>query len=157
MSPVEDVEPLAFTEPPPLPLGEQAERARRALRNRRLVWRVIANLVTVAILVACFLPDPGLAPSNEFPWDKVAHALAFAAFAFCWRGAGLAPFFVLAAGVVLTSATEIGQGLFLPERTAGWGDVAADVAADVAGLATGLLLNRLTGARTLAPPLPPAT
>jgi VanZ family protein len=147
MSPVERDEPAALTGLPPRPVGaiDEEERARTTGRNRRLAWRVLANLVTLAILVACFLPDPGLPPGDDFPWDKVAHALAFGAFAFCWRLAGLGPLLVVLAGALLTAATEIGQAVFLPQRAAEWGDVAADLA----GVALGLWLGRLTVARRL--------
>lgn len=103
---------------------------------RRWWWRLLALLLVVIAWLA-FTPAPP--DTLDTGWDKVNHALAFAALAWVaelaawprrghrWRIAlGL-----LAWGVLI----ELVQGQ-LPTRSAEWGDVLADGV----GIAIGLLL-----------------
>lgn len=127
-------------------------RARTTRHGRRLIWRVVANVVTAAILIACFVPDPGLPATAAWPLDKLAHAAAFAAFAFFWRMAGLSPLLVLASGLLLAAATELGQGAFVPTRSA----EPLDAFADIAGIAIGLGFARRFRSRPETAPRPGA-
>ncbi|WP_425258430.1 VanZ family protein [Rubrivivax sp. RP6-9] len=98
-------------------------------------WRVLLGLGLLAGCWLAFSPSP---PSQaDTGWDKLNHALAFAALAFCAvRAFGAPQRWRSSAGLLLFGiAIELVQSQ-LPWRSA----EAADVLADAVGISAGLLL-----------------
>jgi VanZ family protein len=101
-------------------------------------WRLLLALLVVVVAVLALSPNPAQGP--QLGWDKLNHALAFAAMAFCAvmgrRGGSrrqLAT--VLVALLAYGGLIELLQ-LFVPGREAEWGDWLADAV----GIAIGALL-----------------
>jgi VanZ family protein len=90
----------------------------------------------------------GLFPA---PWDKLAHLLTFAVVGMAagvaggvrgWRMA----LYCLAGALLVGGMDEIHQ-IFLPGRSASWGDLAADAAGGLLGAAALAVLHRFAGRR----------
>lgn len=119
----------------PHPLIQAAFNGRRA----RHCWRaaLLILLIVISYLALAPAPPKGLGSS----WDKLNHAMAFAALAFCghWSLSGprarwlVLPLALLAYG----GAIELLQ-LRVPGRDGEW----ADLAGDGVGIAVGLLAAR---------------
>ena len=104
----------------------------------RAVWRAVAFAAAVVLVVNLFVigAQPiavGLIPS---PWDKLAHALLFAALGalLMVASAGRWGWMVIAALVAVALADELLQA-DLPGRVVSVADLTADVVGAVAGVA----------------------
>lgn len=90
----------------------------------------------------------GLFPA---PWDKLAHLLTFAVvgmaagLACSMRGWRMA--LCCLAGALLVGGMDELHQIFLPGRSASWGDLAADAAGGLLGAAALAVLDRLMGGR----------
>lgn len=106
----------------------------RLVWNTPSLWRVSLWLLIAVVSWLAFSPKPPAGAT--LGWDKLNHASAFAALAFCAARAHTVAFWrigawLLAYGVLV----EIVQ-TFVPGRSG----EAADLLADAVGIATGLLL-----------------
>ena len=113
-------------------------RVRETAVRRFGVWHLLALALTAGLLVLCFLPANATPEAPVVNFDKVVHAVAFAAVTFAWRRAGLSTLQALVLGLVLGVVTEGGQTLLANGRQ---GDV-LDLAADAVGVLLALLLTR---------------
>lgn len=122
-------------------------------------YRYVAVLWTLLILLGCWLPPSILARSGHaetggpimgfIPRDKFVHTVMFAGFGALWMAA-LPPrrrvLKVVAAGLLLAAATELGQELPLVNRDANLPDAIADGVGVLIGVACSWpLLGRLPG------------
>jgi VanZ family protein len=105
----------------------------------RTGWRALLAALMLATCWLAFSPAP---PENiDTGWDKLNHALAFAALAFC-ASRGFAPQRLLAVPASLLAFggfIEIVQSQ-IPGRSAEW----ADLLADAVGITVVLVFRRLT-------------
>ena len=118
-------------------VGPEEVGARRAR-----VWAAVAW--TVAILVACWMPEGRLPVPEEGPagWriphkDKAIHLGLFAVFGVLWMRAATGPrraAWIVIGGLVLAVVSELGQGVPAVSRDP---DV-FDALADAAGLVLGV-------------------
>jgi len=105
---------------------------------------LLATAWTIAILLACWLPDFVLReakvakPLIVLNLDKFVHFGIFAVFAWLWMRAATIErrgWIVLVAGITLAVVSELGQQLPFVNRDAGLDDGIADVGGVVAGIA----------------------
>ena len=106
----------------------------------RLAWSW-----TALILLACWTPKAymGRVEAGPRPFfipnlDKLVHLGIFFGFAYLWMGIGSSKdraWWVLAAGLLLTVATELGQMIPFVNRDATVGDGLADMGGVVLGIA----------------------
>jgi hypothetical protein len=126
------------------PPGHRDDAGRRGRILLAVAW-------TVAVLVACWTPKSRLpvpeqgAASFRIPHlDKAVHLGMFSVFGVLWMRAGgsrgWAPY-VLAGGLALAVASELGQGLPIVGRDPD----AVDTLADAAGVALGTWAARRRG------------
>lgn len=102
-------------------------------------WRVLLGVLAAAVCWLAFSPAPP--PAIDTGWDKLNHAIAFAALAFC-AARGFAPQSSLAIPAALLAFggfIELVQSQ-LPGRSA----EVADLLADAVGITVVLVLRRLT-------------
>lgn len=118
------------------------------LKIKRTTWLILAVLVTLLILTACFIPGRSV-PEVRIPFmDKWVHMAVFGALAFCWsayfsRSHLAAKLILLLACVAFGLAIEMVQGAgWVSNRSFEWYDVLADGAGALAGLALYSLLRR---------------
>ncbi|MDA1195976.1 MAG: VanZ family protein [Planctomycetota bacterium] len=103
--------------------------------TQQTAWRALAWLSTLGVLVMCFLPGDDVPSAGLAGLDKVLHFAAFFVVAYAWRRSGLSTTRVLAIGLLLASATELGQHWLVPGRQGDWIDWLSDAGGVVASLA----------------------
>jgi VanZ family protein len=113
----------------------------RLVRNTWF-WRTTLGVLAIVVLYLALTPSP---PDNlDTGWDKLNHALAFAALAVsaCFS-AQVSPRRLLLAGALLVAfggVIELLQALV--GRDAEWGDLLADSVGMTTGLLSGLVIQR---------------
>lgn len=112
-------------------------RVLRLVWRHPSLWRATLGLLVLAVSWLAFSPKPP--PAATLGWDKLNHASAFAALAFCAARAQLGSTLRIVAGLLAYGAfIEVVQ-TFVPGRSG----EAADLLADAAGLSVGLLVADL--------------
>ena len=121
---------------------------------------LVAWAWTALIFVLCWTPrafvPEGEGASRPFPipyFDKFIHLALFAGFSFWWMVAGtLRARWVIAAGLLATLVSELGQMAPVVNRDANW----PDGLADGLGLLAGLVVYHRASRRfpAFAPPIP---
>lgn len=110
-------------------------------------WRTALGVLAIVVLILALMPAP---PSTlDTGWDKLNHALAFAALAVCSCFSGSAsPRRLLMAGALLIAfggAIELLQSQ-IPGRDAEWADLLADSVGMVVGMLSALSMRRMANA-----------
>ena len=153
--------------------GKPAARGMARRFWRHPAWPVAAVGATAGILVGTLLPATEMPDFTEAPYDRWLHVVAFAAWAFTGRRAGLGRRWTLGLGIGLALLTEAAQGILPLGRSCDPIDGLADLAGTLVGLAGAGLFPprapRLPGAppppgapsaprtpRASPPPRPPA-
>jgi VanZ family protein len=129
--------PLASWFQGPMSSIANPERAPLALRvlQARGAWRVLLVLLLGAVCFLAFSTRPPEPLSTG--WDKLNHAVAFAALAMAallaFPGPGRAAWVLVPLGLIaFGGAVEVAQA-FIPGRSGEWFDLAADALGIVAG------------------------
>ncbi|AKD54124.1 VanZ family protein [Spirosoma radiotolerans] len=103
------------------------------------LFRWLAIVWTVIMLIGCLTPHSEL-PDELVDWnDKAQHIAIFALFTLLWRLAGLKFTPVALTGIVFGALIEVLQYVLPINRSADW----ADLFADSIGVAVGILLAPL--------------
>ena len=96
-------------------------------KSRARLWRWALCLLAALITVLALMPAPPR--QMDLGWDKLNHVFAFAVLAVCavfgWRSSRGARLAVLLSLLALGGAIELAQ-LWVPNRSAEWGDLGAD-------------------------------
>lgn len=103
------------------------------------LFRWLAIIWTVIMLIGCLTPHADLPDELVSLNDKVQHVAIFALFALLWRLAGLKLATVAFVGVLFGALIEVLQYVLPINRSADW----IDFFADSIGIAVGLLLAPL--------------
>lgn len=115
---------------------------------QRSSWLLLALLVTLVILIACFMPARNV-PKVAIPlMDKWVHVVVFAALAFCWsayfsRRHLAATIMLVLACAAFGLAIEMVQGAgWISKRSFEWNDFFADLTGALIGAGTYRLVDR---------------
>lgn len=134
---------MSAARPPATPADNPVLRLLRAA----WFWRTALGLLTAVVLYFALMPHPPHALDTG--WDKMNHALAFAALAVCSCFSGPAtPRRLLLAGALLVAfggMIELLQSQ-IPGRDAEWGDLLADTIGMVVGMLSALSARRIASA-----------
>jgi VanZ family protein len=99
----------------------------KTLINNFFTNKYVSIALTIIILVLCSLPSKRIPLSNDLN-DKMAHFLAFGAWAFCWQAAFGKYYQTIILGIMYGIFIEFWQSI-LPEsfhRSFDWYDAFAD-------------------------------
>ncbi len=111
----------------------------------RRAWLVAFGAAVAVQCVVLYAPRAPGTPGG-FPWDKVVHVAVFALVAAIGMRAGIAIRWLSLGLIAQAVASEVVQGLLLPNRSGDAGDLAADLFGIAGGLVLGTWWSRRRGA-----------